>query len=39
MYGLLRRPRRVFEKHMLAIEVIVVAVVLALSMARAEDKD
>ena len=39
LYGLLRRLRRVFEKHLLAIGVMVVAVVLALSMARAGDKD
>jgi hypothetical protein len=31
--------QEVFEKHQLAIEVMVVAVVLALSMARAGDKD
>jgi hypothetical protein len=39
LYGLLRRLRRVFEKNQLAIEVMVVAIVLALSMARAGDKD
>ncbi len=39
LYGLLRRLRRVFEKHQLAIGIMVVSVVLALSKVRAEDKD
>ncbi len=39
LYKLLRRRRRVFEKNQLAIGVMVVAVVQALSKARAEVKD
>jgi hypothetical protein len=37
--GLLRDLRRVFEKPQIAMGVMVVAVVLALIKARAEDKD
>ncbi len=39
LYGLMRRLRRVSEKPQLAIEVMVVAVILALIKARAEGKD
>ncbi len=39
LYALLRKLRRVSEKPQLAIEVIVVAIVLALIKARTEEKD